>query len=42
MSMTMADLIAHTLASAGVQRVWGVTGDSLNGVNDSLRRFGRT
>jgi pyruvate dehydrogenase (quinone) len=42
MSMTIADLIAQTLASAGVQRVWGVTGDSLNGVNDSLRRLGKT
>jgi len=42
MSMTIADLIAKTLASAGIERVWGVTGDSLNGVNDSLRRLGAT
>ncbi|MFN6980682.1 MAG: ubiquinone-dependent pyruvate dehydrogenase [Brevundimonas sp.] len=40
MSMTVADLLAKTLASAGVRRIWGVTGDSLNGLNDSLRRFG--
>ncbi|WP_409516305.1 thiamine pyrophosphate-binding protein, partial [Brevundimonas sp.] len=37
--MTVADLLAQTLASAGVKRIWGVTGDSLNGLNDSLRRF---
>ncbi|WP_395943892.1 ubiquinone-dependent pyruvate dehydrogenase [Brevundimonas sp.] len=40
MSMTVADLIARTLSHAGVRRIWGVTGDSLNGLNDSLRRFG--
>ncbi len=39
--MTIADLIAATLAEAGVQRIWGITGDSLNGLNDSLRRLGR-
>src|SRR5262249_41241525 len=38
---TVADLIAATLAEAGVKRIWGVTGDSLNGLNDSLRRLGR-
>jgi pyruvate dehydrogenase (quinone) len=38
---TIADLIAFTLADAGVKRIWGVTGDSLNGLNDSLRRLGR-
>lgn len=37
---TIADLVAHTLASAGVERIWGVTGDSLNGLNESLRRMG--
>ncbi|MFT2093882.1 thiamine pyrophosphate-binding protein [Acidiphilium multivorum] len=40
MSMTIADLLAHTLVNAGVKRIWGVTGDSLNGLNDSLRRLG--
>ncbi len=40
MSMTIADLMAQTLANAGVKRIWGVTGDSLNGLNDSLRRLG--
>jgi pyruvate dehydrogenase (quinone) len=38
---TVADLIASTLASAGVSRIWGVTGDSLNGLNDSLRRLNK-
>src|SRR6516165_1490108 len=38
---TIADLLAKTLADAGVQRIWGVTGDSLNGLNDSLLRLGR-
>jgi pyruvate dehydrogenase (quinone) len=37
--MTVADLLAETLANAGVKRIWGVTGDSLNGFNDSLRRL---
>ncbi|MDF2604159.1 MAG: pyruvate dehydrogenase [Sphingomonas sp.] len=40
MTMTIADLMAQTLANAGVKRIWGVTGDSLNGLNDSLRRLG--
>lgn len=38
---TMADLLTKTLADAGVERIWGVTGDSLNGLSDSLRRLGR-
>ncbi|MDO4637936.1 MAG: ubiquinone-dependent pyruvate dehydrogenase [Lautropia sp.] len=41
MSKSIADLLVETLSGAGVQRIWGVTGDSLNGINDSLRRFGR-
>mgnify|MGYP002039039508 CR=1 FL=1 len=36
----IADLLVQTLAAAGVKRIWGVTGDSLNGLNDSLRRAG--
>ena len=35
---TIADLMTETLAGIGVKRVWGVVGDSLNGLNDSLRR----
>src|ERR1051325_30919 len=38
---TIADLFAETLADVGVKHIWGVTGDSLNGLNDSLHRFGR-
>ena len=32
--------IAKTLDQAGVKRIWGVTGDSLNGLSDSLHRMG--
>jgi hypothetical protein len=38
---TIADLLASSLAEIGVEWFWGVTGDSLNGLNDSLRRIGR-
>jgi pyruvate dehydrogenase (quinone) len=38
MKRTVADLFVETLASAGVKRIWGVVGDSLNGVTESLRR----
>src|ERR1700709_1525983 len=34
----VADLIAETLAQAGVKRIYGVVGDSLNGLTDALRR----
>ncbi|QHM70449.1 Pyruvate dehydrogenase (ubiquinone) [Mixta intestinalis] len=40
MKQTVAALIAQTLESAGVKRIWGVTGDSLNGLSDSLNRMG--
>src|ERR1700729_2063876 len=39
MSQTGADFIANTLRQAGVRRVYGVVGDSLNGFTDSLRRL---
>ncbi|MGY2047808.1 ubiquinone-dependent pyruvate dehydrogenase [Methylobacterium sp. JK268] len=35
---TVADLIADTLHAAGVRRIYGIVGDSLNGLIDSLRR----
>jgi pyruvate dehydrogenase (quinone) len=38
MSRTAADYMAETLAQAGVKRIYGVVGDSLNGVTDALRR----
>src|SRR5471030_24586 len=40
MKHTVASLLAKTLEQAGVQRIWGVTGDSLNGLSDSLNRMG--
>jgi len=39
MSRTAADYMAEALAQAGVKRVYGVVGDSLNGFSDSLRRL---
>lgn len=38
---TIADLIITTLAEAGVQRIWGVTGDSLNALNAAQAKDGR-
>nr|WP_321483726.1 ubiquinone-dependent pyruvate dehydrogenase [uncultured Cohaesibacter sp.] len=38
MSESIANFIARTLAEAGIERIWGVTGDSLNGISDSLHR----
>jgi pyruvate dehydrogenase (quinone) len=35
---SVADLFVQVLASAGVERVYGVSGDSLNGITDSIRR----
>ena len=40
MKQTVAALLAKTLEDAGVKRIWGVTGDSLNGLSDSLNRMG--
>ncbi|EPN48404.1 pyruvate dehydrogenase, partial [Pseudomonas syringae pv. actinidiae ICMP 18807] len=39
MSKTIADHLAQTLAAAGVSHIWGVSGDSLNGLTDSLQRI---
>ncbi|QCR36580.1 ubiquinone-dependent pyruvate dehydrogenase [Nissabacter sp. SGAir0207] len=39
MKQTVASLLAQTLEKAGVKRIWGVTGDSLNGLTDSLNRM---
>lgn len=41
MAETIADLLNRTLVEAGVERIWGVTGDSLNALNDSLRTSGQ-
>ena len=37
MAKRVADLLVDVLLEAGVQRVYGVSGDSLNGITDSLR-----
>lgn len=39
MTRTAADYMAEALAQAGVKRIYGVVGDSLNGFTDSLRRL---
>ena len=39
MARTAADFMAEALQKAGVKRVYGVVGDSLNGFTDSLRRL---
>jgi len=38
MVRTVADQFAEVLAAAGVKRIYGIVGDSLNGLTDSLRR----
>jgi len=40
MTRIVADFIVDALAQAGVQRIYGVVGDSLNGFTDALRRHG--
>jgi len=34
----VSELLVDVLAEAGVQRIYGVSGDSLNGITDALRR----
>ena len=34
----VAELLVETLALAGVKRIYGVAGDSLNGITDSIRK----
>jgi len=40
MSMSSADYLTSVLESAGVGHVYGVVGDSLNGITDAFRRKG--
>jgi hypothetical protein len=40
MTKTVADQFAEALVVAGVKRIYGIVGDSLNGLTDSLRRQG--
>ncbi|MGA2095470.1 MAG: ubiquinone-dependent pyruvate dehydrogenase [Candidatus Acidiferrum sp.] len=37
MSKNVAELLIETLAQAGVERIYGVSGDSLNGITDAIR-----
>src|SRR5271165_4429407 len=41
MAKSVADLLVETLAVAGVERVYGLPGDSLNGFTDAIRRQGK-
>jgi pyruvate dehydrogenase (quinone) len=41
MAKLVADQFAETLTAAGVKRIYGIVGDSLNGLTDSLRRQGK-
>ena len=40
MSVTTADVCVATLKASGVRRIYGLPGDSLNGLTDALRRDG--
>jgi pyruvate dehydrogenase (quinone) len=41
MAKTVADQFVETLAAAGVKRIYGIVGDSLNGLTDAVRRHGK-
>jgi pyruvate dehydrogenase (quinone) len=41
MARSVADQFVETLAVAGVKRIYGIVGDSLNGLIDALRRQGK-
>jgi pyruvate dehydrogenase (quinone) len=41
MAKTVADQFAQILIAAGVKRIYGIVGDSLNGLTDSIRRQGK-
>jgi glyoxylate carboligase len=41
LTKTVADQFAEILVAAGVKRIYGVVGDSLNGLTDALRRQGK-
>jgi pyruvate dehydrogenase (quinone) len=38
---SVADQFVETLAAAGVKRIYGIVGDSLNGLTDAVRRQGK-
>jgi pyruvate dehydrogenase (quinone) len=41
MAKLVADQFVEILAAAGVKRIYGIVGDSLNGLTDALRRHGK-
>src|ERR1700743_3143307 len=41
MAKTCSNQFAEPLAVAGVKRIYGIVGDSLNGLTDSIRRQGK-
>jgi len=41
MAKTLAEQFVEILAAAGVKRVYGLVGDSLNGLTDAIRRQGK-
>src|SRR6201982_4332732 len=41
MAKTVVEQFVEILAAAGVKRIYGIVGDSLNGLTDSLRRQGK-
>ena len=41
MAKSVADQFAETLASAAVKWIYGIVGDSLNGITDAVRRQGK-
>lgn len=41
MTKTIADVLIDTLLNAGIKRIYGIVGDSLNAVLDSIRRSGK-
>jgi pyruvate dehydrogenase (quinone) len=38
MSLTVAELLAETLAEIGVRQIFGIVGDALNPFTDAIRR----
>src|ERR1700761_2798248 len=41
MAKSVAEQLVEMLAEAGIKRIYAVTGDSLNEVNDAVRRNGK-
>ena len=41
MPRTVADQFVDILVAAGVKRIYGIVGDSFNGLTDAVRRQGK-